>query len=555
MASCSTYRLNCQYNLDLCKNVATNKEAKTMEKKALQSQIERILDENPGQVHNVIVQMEERTNELQKILETSSEALGRRQMLLSARELIPANAQAISEEGQLSNSDRRKLREAAGSFASLVALAGMAALAPVTLRQEGLDVLKPLMESDVVKSAMASSVNRLRRKKSSLDQPPQGFRQSWSSRSALLRMSRSDLSKLPESSLDISGVFLNGQVTLPPVAEVRNIPAEIAHNPSSSWGIERIGALSAWGAYGTRGDVEPEQEPVKVAVLDTGVDSSHPELQGKIKDWAEFDQNGAPVHSSPHDSDTHGTHVCGIIAGCNPHAPSAKYPFIGVAPEIELMAGIVLKRGKGTDYQIIAGIDWAIENGADVINMSLGGISLQPDVTDVYTRSILNANRSGIPVVISVGNSGAQTSGTPGNDCFAFAVGATDYFDRPGGFSAGRTQVIRVSRFIDNSDLPLVYSKPEVSAPGVAVYSCVPGNKYDTWNGTSMAAPHVSGAMALMLAATDIRSVPANRRAFLIQDLIASSVDELGEAGQDHRYGLGRINVLRAIASAKELGY
>ena len=526
-----------------------------MEKQFLQRQVDRILDENPGQEHSVIVQMDEPNEEFQRLLEISSEALARRQMLMSPRELVPANADVIREERNLSDSDMKKLQETIGSIASLVVLAGVVAITTAVLRQQGLEVLKPLMESDVVKSAMASTVNRLGQKKSSMDQPPRGFRQSWSSRSALLRMTRDELSKLPGSSPNISGVFLNGEVTLPPVAEVRNVPSQVEQNPCSTWGIERIGALSAWGAYGTRGKAGFGKGPIKVAVLDTGVDSNHPELHGKIKDWAEFDENGAPVGSGPHDSDKHGTHVCGTIAGCHPNAPTAKYPFIGVAPEIELMAGLVLKGGRGTDYQIIAGIDWAIENGAEVINMSLGGVSWERDVSDVYTRSILNANRSGIPVVTSVGNSGAQTSASPGNDCLAFAVGATDYSDRPGGFSGGRTQIIRASRFIDAKALPLVYSKPEVSAPGVAVCSCVPGNKYETLNGTSMAAPHVSGAMALLLAATQIRSVPVNRRALLLQDLIASSVEELGEAGHDHRFGLGRINVLRAIAFAKDLGY
>ena len=217
--------------------------------------------------------------------------------------------------------------------------------------------------------------------------------------------------------------------------------------------------------------------------------------------------------------------------------------------------GLVLKGGSGTYAQILAGMDWAIESGAEVINMSLGGVGFAPDVLDFYTRSIINANRIGIPVVVSIGNEGAQTSGAPGNDYFAFAVGATDYRDRPGGFSGGRTQVIEESRYIDDRYLPLIYSKPEVSAPGIAIRSCVPNNDYAVWNGTSMAAPHVSGALALLLAATEIRNIPAHRRAFVLQDLLVSSVEELGESGKDHRYRFGRINVLRAIAFAKEQGY
>ena len=156
---------------------------------------------------------------------------------------------------------------------------------------------------------------------------------------------------------------------------------------------------------------------------------------------------------------------------------------------------------------------------------------------------------------MAIGNEGAQTTGLPGNDYFAFSVGATDFTDRAAGFSGGRTQVIRSSRYIPSEDLPLYYSKPEVTAPGVAVRSCTPGRKYETWNGTSMAAPHVSGALALILAATGIRAIPSGRRAYLLQDLLISSVEELGEAGRDHRFGFGRINTLRAVAMAIDLGY
>ncbi|MCZ6697825.1 MAG: S8 family serine peptidase, partial [Planctomycetota bacterium] len=139
---------------------------------------------------------------------------------------------------------------------------------------------------------------------------------------------------------------------------------------------------------------------------------------------------------------------------------------------------------------------------------------------------------------------------------FALAVGATDHKDRAAGFSGGRTQVIRESRFIKPDFLPLVYSKPDLCAPGVAVMSAIPGKKYATWNGTSMTAPHVSGAIALLLSATSIKSeVAAPRRAYLLQEFLMGSVEELGEAGQDHRYGFGRLDIMRAIGFAKEGGY
>ena len=309
-----------------------------------------------------------------------------------------------------------------------------------------------------------------------------------------------------------------------------------------------IGALAVWGAFGCRG------RGIKVGLLDTGVDATHPDLVGKIAAWAEFDAKGERVLKSttPHDPDGHGTHCAGTIVGGN-----ASGRWIGVAPEAEIAAALVISGAKGgTDAQVLAGIDWAIEQGVDVINMSLGGLIWGPDVPSTYTSAILNALRVGIPVVTAIGNEGSQTSGSPGNDLFAFAVGATDYRSWAAGFSGGRTQVIRKSPFFPADSLPLVYSKPDISAPGVAVLSAAPNGDWRHLNGTSMAAPHVAGAVALLLSATDIKdAVKPHERAFVIQDLLTGSAEELGEAGQDHRFGFGRHDVLRAIGFAKDLGY
>lgn len=523
-----------------------------MMKKHIQEQVERILDEESGRVHSVIVQMESPNEELRALLEAGAEALQRRHLTTSARELIPPKADVIlKQEDALTSGDRRQLKATQETMTAQVAMAAVQTMTMKSLRMAGMGVVTELMESAVVKGAIAAAINRSKYK----DRPPEGFRPFWSSQSAVLRLRRDDLHQLL-SVPHVSAVFPNRSVRLPPILEVKQIPQAVADYKTSAWGVEKIGALAAWGAYGTKGKHLSSGTAVKVAVLDTGVDPDHPELKGKVVDWAEFDQNGEWVEASqPHDSGEHGTHVCGTIAGSHPNTPIDGTPWIGVAPDVELAVGLVLKGGAGTYAQILAGIDWAIETGAEVINMSLGGVALEPDVLDLYTRSILNANRLGIPVVVSIGNEGAQTSGMPGNDYFAFAVGATDHNDLPGGFSGGRTQIIRESQYIPEEYWPLVYMKPDVSAPGVAIRSCIPKDGYAVWNGTSMAAPHVAGAIALLLAATNIRSVPQPRRAFLLQDLIVSSVEEIGESGKDHRYGFGRINILRAIAFAKEQGY
>jgi subtilisin family serine protease len=192
----------------------------------------------------------------------------------------------------------------------------------------------------------------------------------------------------------------------------------------------------------------------------------------------------------------------------------------------------------------------------DIINLSLGGWVLDPETPTTYTEAILSCIAAGIPVVAAIGNEGQQTTGSPGNDQFALSIGATDPQDRAAAFSGGRTMVLRECDYIDPKYLPLLYSKPDLSAPGVAVYSSVPGGDWKAMSGTSMAAPHVAGAIALLLSATEIRKKESGaHRAFLISDLITGSVEDLGESGQDHRYGFGRLDVLRAIDFARERGY
>jgi subtilisin family serine protease len=233
-----------------------------------------------------------------------------------------------------------------------------------------------------------------------------------------------------------------------------------------------------------------------------------------------------------------------------------------MAPKAKILSGMVLSPetpgspASGTDAQILAGIEWAIKNGAQVISMSLGGMRMSADVIDTYTRAIISANRVGIPVVAAVGNWGSQTSDSPGNDYFAFTVGATDSQDRAAGFSGGRTQIVEKSRYIGEQYLPVVYSKPEVSAPGVDIFSSVPGGKHEAWSGTSMATPHVAGALALLLGPeTTIASADGLTRVSLLQQLLTATVTELGESGQNHRFGFGRIDVLRAFGYVQEQGF
>jgi subtilisin family serine protease len=368
----------------------------------------------------------------------------------------------------------------------------------------------------------------------------------WTSKAMRMQIRKDELTQLRELPA-LRDVYPNRVLRVPRLVQPKEVPTAVGEVAAASWGIHRIGALAAWGAYGVRG------AGVTIGILDTGIDSDHPDLKGKVTAWAEFDADGREVPGSvAHDTDKHGTHCGGTLVGGN-----ASGQWIGVAPDAKLAAALVLDGAKGgTDAQVLAGLDWLVNQKVDVISMSLGGLVLGPEMPNTYTEAILTCLRAGIPVVTAIGNEGSQTTGSPGNDLFAYAVGATDIRERTAGFSGGRTQIIHASSFIPPEHLPLPYSKPDVSAPGVAIKSSVPNKSWEVFNGTSMATPHVAGAIALLLSATDLkRKVRATDRAFIIQDLMSGSTEEYGESGQDHRYGFGRIDVLRAIGFAKSLGY
>lgn len=239
------------------------------------------------------------------------------------------------------------------------------------------------------------------------------------------------------------------------------------------WGIARVNASAAWPK--TMG------EGVKVAVIDTGIDAGHPDLNGQVEGGVSF------VSGSWMDDHFHGTHVAGTIAAIRDGKGVA-----GVAPKARLYAVKTLdKNGGGMITSIIKGILWTAENKMDVANMSLGSpIPLFP-----IHWAIQYAKSKGVTFVAAAGNSGGAV-GYPAAWKEVIAVSAMDKTDTITKFSCRGKQIA-------------------VMAPGAGVLSTIPGGKYNSFNGTSMASPHVAGLAALAIA-NGIKG-PDNVRAALIK--------------------------------------
>ena len=303
---------------------------------------------------------------------------------------------------------------------------------------------------------------------------------------------------------------------------------------SPEWGIHRIRADEVWASLNVTGT------GVVVANMDTGVDWQHPALQaayrgyGKglanhVGNWLDATDAGAQY---PIDPFGHGTHVMGTIVGAGG---------IGVAPGARWIAVRVLNAsGVGFDSWIHSGFQWILAPGGDaslapdVLNNSWGN-ELNNDTT--FQNDIRALRGAGIFVVFSNGNNGPSegTVGSPAALPEAFAVGATDSQDE-------------VASFSSRGPSPLAGVRPLVAAPGVAVRSAVPGGGYADYNGTSMAAPHVAGAVALMLSADPSLSITSTAYA------LTRTAVPLSTTLPNNDSGYGRIDAYAAVESVAGLG-
>ncbi len=275
------------------------------------------------------------------------------------------------------------------------------------------------------------------------------------------------------------------------------------------WGVDRIDAELTWHTAAGYG--------VSVAIIDTGIDKDHPDLIDNLMGGVNFVPKRGRIDPNTWDDDNgHGTHVAGIVGAVDNDGG-----VVGVAPEVSLYGVKALnRRGSGYLSDIIAGIEWAVNNDIQVINMSLG--------TDTYTSTLKAACDAayalGVTLVAAAGNDGDIYSDSdvdyPAAYASVIAVAAINIADERASWS---------------SDGPEV----ELAAPGVNIRSTWKKGEYNTISGTSMASPHVAGVAALALSNEALTPGELRYR-------LQNTADDLGDSDFDPLYGHGLVDAEEA---------
>jgi len=268
------------------------------------------------------------------------------------------------------------------------------------------------------------------------------------------------------------------------------------------WGIARIGADKVWDKSTGSG--------IKVAVIDTGVDLLHTDLSANISTGYDFVNND----NSPMDDNGHGTHVAGIIASVQ-----NGLGIIGAANKANIMPIKVLNnQGYGYLSDVAKGIYYAADNGARVINLSLGAS------TDSLTlkNAVDYAVKKGVFIAAAAGNDGGKPCSYPAAYPSVVCVVATDSYNKLASFSN---------------------VGGELSAPGVYNYSTYLGNLYKYMSGTSMATPHIAASAAVVM------SYCKDCTTSKVKDILHTTAVDLGTVGQDSIFGYGLVDLVAAITS------
>jgi subtilisin family serine protease len=290
--------------------------------------------------------------------------------------------------------------------------------------------------------------------------------------------------------------------------------AKFPNDPAYSrqWFLKRIGAPEAWKTTKGKG--------INVAVIDTGIDYRHPDLRGNLLLKKQYDAINDDFDAD--DLHGHGTSVAGVVAAVT----NNKSGIAGVAPEAKIMAVRAFGALAGADPADVSdAIMWAADNGAHVINLSLGS-ALPVSAYPPEDAALAYAAARGVLIIAAAGNSSAPFCSSPAFHPAALCVGATDPLDRLADFSSYALGL-------------------DVTAPGEGIYTTARPGGYTSANGTSLASPVVAGVGALLM------SMGANN--VLAGLIIQSTAKDLGLPGYDLTYGFGRVDAKAAVEMCKQI--
>lgn len=297
------------------------------------------------------------------------------------------------------------------------------------------------------------------------------------------------------------------------IRTVSEFPEDAPNDPGyeKQWGLQNIKAPKAWTTIS-----DSSLKEVVVAVIDTGLDINHEDLKDRVTKGYDFvdmdeDPSPGPVYEE------HASHVAGIIAASTNNGIGIAGA-AGTAP-VKIMPLRVLEAGGGDDFTIAQGITYAVDNGAKVINMSLGGYGDSQLLTDACNYAF----SKNVVVVAAAGNSAI--------DAVNFSPASI-----PGVITVSATDVNNTLAYFSNYG-----SSVELAAPGVDVLSTLPEDKYESYDGTSMATPFVAAACALLISKNPSLSI------IEVEQYLTDSAQDLGEAGKDENFGFGLIDLNSAL--------
>ena len=296
-------------------------------------------------------------------------------------------------------------------------------------------------------------------------------------------------------------------------------------NRNLQWGLDTINAYEAW-------DITRGNHSVVVGVLDTGVDWTHPDLAANI--WSDadgyhgynfIDGNRQPMDDNVNSYDEngvwqpgtytyHGTHVAGVVGAVIDNSAGVA----GIAQALLMAVKVMNDSGEGTDATVASGIRWAVDNGADVVTMSLG----VDGMSTTLNNAISYASNHGVVMIAASGNSGSSEVSYPAANPKVIAVGAVDSTEDPTGFSNYGTNL-------------------DIMAPGSSIYSTMASGGYQYLSGTSTAAPYVAGVAALLLTVNPALTPE------LVGNTLNSTAIDIRTTGYDEYSGWGIVNAFQAV--------